>query len=409
MAPSARLVSYLFTSALADAIFPVFYIFLPLFAAELGANPQELGLVGGAAYAVYSFVPFLMGHFSDRRGSRKFFIISSLALLTVVSVLYSVSSSSLAIITVRVFEGIGWAMLWPAMEAAIVEDPARDSRSSLAIFNYTWAAGAAVGPGIGTFLVTTFSYRDAFVISSLLFVIAIVMNSAASLGEQERRRATMGVLAPGGRPSLASTVRRTFFSEDPARNFRVRTSFITMALSNLTLAVLLTFFGPYATSIGITIVLIGGVTSTFGVVRLVIYVFLGNRRLREGALNAEKRNRNLIAFAALASLSSLLLLLRDMTGAVYFLAFALLGFGYSMVYVVSQTNMIADAPTELRGAGAGLFESSIGLGGTVGPILAGATSSGSLATAFMVPVVCLAVALALLYALAGSGRTKTPA
>ncbi len=399
---SAKFASYLFTSALGDAVFPVFYIFLPLFATELGASPLELGLVGGAAYAVYSFMPFVMGHFSDRRGSRKFFILSSLALLAVVSVLYSVSSNAIIIVVVLIFEGTGWAMLWPAMEAAVTEDTSHDSVSSLAIFNYSWALGAAIGPGLGTFLVTTFSYRAAFQASGLLLVVPIISNGMAFFGERGNPPPKAPAERPAMRlrPSLASAARSLFFSADPARNFQVQTSFITMALSTLTSAVFFTFFGPYATSIGITIILVGGVTTTVGVVRLLVYIALGNHSLRERALKAEKRNWDLIAFTTLAALSSLLLFVRDSTGLVYFVAFGLFGFGYSMVYAISQANMIADVPADQRGTGAGLFESSIGIGGTIGPPLAGALSSSSLTTAFTVPVIGLALTLLLLYALA---------
>ena len=122
--PQVRRPSLLVCSGRSDN--PVFYIFLPLFAVTLGANTLELGLVGGTSYAVYSFMPFVMGHISDRRGSRKFFIITSLVILCVVSLLYAASNDPVSLIVVRVFEGVGWAMLWPAMEAAIVEDSARD-------------------------------------------------------------------------------------------------------------------------------------------------------------------------------------------------------------------------------------------------------------------------------------------
>ena len=53
MGSNSRFASYLFSSGLANAILPIFYIFLPIFAARLGANALEIGMVGGAAYAVY--------------------------------------------------------------------------------------------------------------------------------------------------------------------------------------------------------------------------------------------------------------------------------------------------------------------------------------------------------------------
>ena len=405
MALGSKLASYLFTSALANAILPIFSIFLPLFAAELGASPLELGLVGGAAYAVYSFMPFVMGHFSDRSGSRKFFILSSLALLVVVSFLYSASADPVAVVIVRIFEGIGWATLWPAIEAAVTEDTPRDSKSSLAIFNYSWSAGAAAGPGLGTLLVTTLSYRETFLVCSALFVVPLAANTLAFLVEGGRRPAVEpDVEKPSGaRPGLRSSIREIFFTADRERNFRVWTSFITAGLSALTGAVFYTFFGPYAASIGVSVVTIGAATSTLGAVRFVVYLALANRALRNWLLATGRRNRNALAFTSLATLSGLFLLVRDPTAATYFLAFGLLGLGSSLAYAISQATIIGDTPTRVRGAGAGLFESSLGIGGTLGPIVAGAVSSGSLTTAFTVPVAGLGLSLLLLYSLSRVG------
>jgi MFS family permease len=398
VALTPRLAGYLFSAALADALLPIFYIFLPLFAARLGANALELGLVGGASYAVYSFMPFVMGHFSDRGGSRKFFIISSFAVLSVVSILYSISNDPITLITVRIFEGIGWAMLWPAMEAAVTEDTTRDSRSSLAIYNYIWSGGAALGPLVGTLLVTTYSYRSAFFATGILFAFLILLNGA-TFWREKNPPPNRNFDAKSGlrsRSAISSDMRAIFYSGGRSRNLQVWTSLTMMSLSTVTSAVFFTFFGPYASSIGMTVVLIGAVTTTFGVVRFFMYVILANKSLRERTFDVRKRIRNLVVFACIASLSGLLLFVKDPTGVAYFFSFAIFGIGYSVVYAASQTTLIAETAPEQRGAAAGLFESSIGFGGVIGPIVAGAVSSSSLTSAFIVPSASLVFVLTLL-------------
>ncbi len=408
MGPGSRFVVLLFSSALADVIIPIFSIFLPLFAVTLGANSLELGLVGGTSYAVYSFMPFVMGHFSDRRGSRKFFIITSLLILCIVSLLYAASNSAVSLIVIRVFEGVGWAMLWPAMEAAIVEDSSREPKSSLAIFNYVWSAGAALGPGLGTLLVTTSSYRTAFLASGALLVVPIILNGVIFLrerGARSRGNPRRAISGSGERPTLSSSIRGVF-SYGGERSFRVWSSLTLNALATATSAIFFTFFGPYATSIGLTVILIGAATSAFGVVRFFTYVALAKQSLTQKLLAGRMRIRNLIVFACVASLSSLLFLIRDPTGAVYFLSFALFAIGNSAVYAMSQTTLIAETASEQRGVGAGLFESSIGIGGMIGPIAAGAVSSSSLSTAFAVPPAILALALGFLYIMSKVAHTS---
>ena len=410
MGSSSRFGVLLFSSALADLIIPIFSIFLPLFAVTLGANSLELGLVGGTSYLVYSFMPFVMGHFSDRRGSRKFFILGSLMILCVVSLLYAASNSAVSLIVIRVFEGVGWAMLWPAMEAAIVEDSPRDPRSSLAIFNYVWSAGAALGPGLGTLLVTTSSYRTAFIASGLLLAVPIILNGAIFLRERGgASQGSPGRAKPvsGERPTLSSSIRGVFSYGGEKRSFAVWSSLTLNALAVATSAIFFTFFGPYATSIGLTIVLVGAATSAFGAVRFLTYVALARPSLTRKLLDGRVRTRNLIVFACLAAMSSLLFLIRDPSGVVYSLAFALFAVGSSGVYAISQTAMIAETASEQRGVGAGLFESSLGVGGTIGPIAAGAVSSTSLSTAFAVPPVILVLGLGFLYIMSRATRRRS--
>jgi len=179
------------------------------------------------------------------------------------------------------------------------------------------------------------------------------------------------------------------------------------ALATATSAIFFTFFGPYATSIGLTLVLVGAATSAFGMVRFFTYVTLAKQSLTQKLFDGRVRIRNLVVFACVASLSSLFFLIRDSTGAVYFLAFALFAIGNSAVYAMSQTTLIAETASEQTGAGAGLFESSIGVGGMIGPIAAGAVSSSSLSTAFAVPPVILALALGFLYVMSKTSHAST--
>lgn len=397
---SSQYASYLFSSSVADAILPIFYIFLPIFAQKIGATAFELGLVGGSSYAVYSFMPLIMGHFSDRSRSRKFFILTSFVLLAVVSFFYSITLSPITLIITRLFEGTGWAMLWPAMEASISEDSLRDSKKSLGVFNYVWSGGAALGPVIGTLLVS-YSFRFAFFASGILFVILIALNG---LGFIARRKSHMpGTFAKESSmrsydstySSLSSSIREFFFSQDQKRRMQVWVCLLTTALSASTSGVFFTFFGPYATKdIGLTLFMIGAVTTTYGVIRFFSYVVIAKQMIREKVFGA--RNRNLVLFASLASLSSLILMIRDPSGTLYFVSFALFAIGYSTVYAIAQFTLIAESVPEQRGASAGLFESSIGIGAAIGPIVAGAISSRSLDFSFIVPAAGLGFVIVIL-------------
>ena len=83
--------------------------------------------------------------------------------------------------------------------------------------------------------------------------------------------------------------------------------------------------------------------------------------------------------------------MRDSTGFVYLISFALMGVGYSLTQTINQFVLVGRAPSGKLGTAAGIFESSVGGGGLIGPILAGLLTVGSIVNAFYLPLVVLFV------------------
>jgi MFS family permease len=401
---------YLVSAFGANLVLPIFYIFLPLLAHRLGADTLELGLVGGAVYGVYSFMPFIMGHFSDRIGTRKFFIIAALLILAVVSVFYTVISSPAALIITRVFEGIGWAILWPAMEAAIVEDKSRNATRALSMFNFTWSGAAALGPIVGAVLVFYTSIQFAFFVTALILLVVLFVNLFPILfahGNKRRSRVRKEEEVQGNPLSQASKPNADTFQPElkgnGSGNGRTETKkfyILTTALAATSPAILYTFFPPYAESIGISVLSIGVITFMLAGGRFAMYLASTNNRIRQRILKQDARKRTIVASLGLGALSSLLLAIPDKTGVLYYVAFALVGIGYSMTFAIAQVTLIVETNPKQMGRGAGLFESSIGVGGTVGPIVSGLVSHGSLIIPFLVPAFGFAMTLSAISLLA---------
>ena len=125
----------LFSTFVADLVSPIFALYLPLFAFQLGADALEIGLVGGVAWISYSFAPYVIGRYSDRVLRRKWFIALSLAMLSACSFLYVLVESPLQLIALRLLEGIAWSILWPIIDVSISEDVSRESNKALSIYN----------------------------------------------------------------------------------------------------------------------------------------------------------------------------------------------------------------------------------------------------------------------------------
>jgi MFS family permease len=403
---------YLFSAFVGDLLLPVFYIYLPLRGYELGANTLEVGLIGGAAYATYSFMPIVMGRFSDRLGSRILFIVFAFSILSVVSALYYFEATPVELIATRVFEGLGWAMLWPAIDAAISETGGGGASRALGIYNYIWSAAAALGPLLGAVLIADLSIRLAYATASAALALALTTNLVAIVtsprepGEAAlslRLLSVRAFLPEAGRDAAGATTLPSDSEERTGATTRIplwtrtRLSYmLCAAIGSMTAIVCLTFFPPYARSMGMPFFLIGVATLAYGVGRFSMFLLTSKAALRARILDRRNRHRKIVLGLLVASSSALIFTLRDPGGLLYVCAFALIGAGYAFAVTITQAALITEIPPGRMGTGAGIFESSLGMGSAVGPSVAGLVSGGSLRVPFLVPSFAFVVAVVIL-------------
>jgi MFS family permease len=385
---------YLISAFIGDLMLPIFYIYLPLLGYELHASVLEVGLIGGASYATYSFMPFVMGRFSDRVGSRILFIILAFSILSIVSALYVVVQVPELLIVTRFFEGLGWAMLWPAIDAAISETGGEGAAKSLGIYNYVWSAAAAMGPLLGAVLVTEVSIRFAYVTTMSVLLLAAAINLGAVLSRPRgvRQSPTKVVLVDSESPiSVQKETTRVVGATDektPPANVPLRSRLSYMlpsSIGSMTALVALTFFPPYARSMGLSFFLIGVATFAYGGGRFAMFLLTSRSSVRDKVLDKSNRFKKIFLALAIASSAALVFTLRNESGLVYILAFAVIGASYAFVITITQSVLITEIQPSKMGAGAGTFESSLGIGSAIGPSFAGLVSGGSLRVPFVVP------------------------
>jgi MFS family permease len=373
---------YLFTSFAGDLIVPLYSLYLPLLAALSGATVAEVGIVGGASYISYSFMPFIAGRYSDRMKIRRGFILAALGVLAVVSLSYLYVATPLQLIAARVGEGVGWAMLWPTVQAAIAEDTQMEASKSLSIYNTIWSAAAAIGPLVGVVLLLFYqSIRTIFVFSIILLLAAVAVNLLPTRRESRRKegfvdRELSRRIEPSPVVHPLIDIRASYSSW-----FYKLALVYVMAVRG----VLLTFALPLARSTGTSVLLIGEIAIFFGVSRFVTYVFTLRDDIRGWLLATANIRRNVVVGLVLASLGGGLPVIPDKSGATFLASFIIVGVAASVVTAISQTEMLRLDPNK-RGEKAGLQESSIGVGVAFGPIVSGLMSGGSYVVPFFFPL-----------------------
>ena len=352
---------------------PIFSLFLPLLTLEVGGNLLEVGIVGGVSYAIYSFMPFVLGKYSDRIRSKRIFVIASFALLTLVSFVYIIVSDPITLIAARLVEGVGWALMWPSIQASLARNSSGETRRILSIYNSVWSGAAAISPVVGGVLATVGSIRSVFYFTTALFALGLVMN-------------VFFFLASDGRDSRNSSV---IFSAPDKRTHRPKDMsfyFLAVAIGALSTATLLTFFPPFAKVSGISVLAIGVITTAYGFTRFVFYTLTTRANFRMKVLEERHRIRNTVISLGIIAGSSLFLMLGDSTGSSSFLLFALIGVAYSASNTIGQAAIIGDSHLSNIGAAAGTFESAIGIGAFLGPIIAGIATSNTHISPFELPL-----------------------
>lgn len=157
---------------------------LPQMAQSFKVGPNELSM-GMTAYmlTLAVFIP-VSGWVADRLGSRTVFG-AAIVIFTLASVLCGMSGNVFEFTAARILQGMGGAMMVPVGRLIVVRSTSKDKLMK-AIATITWPAIVApvVGPSVGGFITTYFSWHWIFLINVPFGIAAI--SAVAAMVPNER-------------------------------------------------------------------------------------------------------------------------------------------------------------------------------------------------------------------------------
>jgi EmrB/QacA subfamily drug resistance transporter len=151
---------------------------LPQMAISLNSDPVALS-VAVTAYllSVAVFIP-VSGWAADRFGGRTVFR-AAIALFTLGSVLCGLSNNAIELTAARVLQGLGGAMMVPVGRLVLFRSVERSELvRTMAYLQVPAQLGPVLGPPIGGFITTYFSWRWIFLVNVPLGILGIVLVSA---------------------------------------------------------------------------------------------------------------------------------------------------------------------------------------------------------------------------------------
>jgi EmrB/QacA subfamily drug resistance transporter len=148
---------------------------LPQMALSFGVTPAHLS-IGITAYLVTLaiFIP-ISGWIADRYGARTVFS-AAIAVFTIASIFCGVSTGLMQFILARIIQGIGGAMMVPVGRLVVLRSTPKNQLIR-AIATITWPGliATVIGPPVGGFITTYFSWHWIFLINVPIGLVGIAL------------------------------------------------------------------------------------------------------------------------------------------------------------------------------------------------------------------------------------------
>ena len=151
---------------------------LPVYANSLGASGFFIGLIFGVFSVSRSIFLPVFGKLSDKKG-RKPFIVWGLSFYFLASIAFLVSHSLLALVLIRLFQGIASAMIVPVAQAYAAEiTPSGSEGKVMGIMNIALYFGLTAGPVFGGTIKDMFGIQASFGAMGMACVVGFILSLA---------------------------------------------------------------------------------------------------------------------------------------------------------------------------------------------------------------------------------------
>lgn len=366
-----------------------------------GFSPSQIGLILAAYGMTYVVMPAILGHISDKINHKISLIVSvlgqillSVFLLIILSIFSSSSVIFYSIFIEQLFRGLFFSFYWPVIEAYLSEMGEHSDKAhkgSINNFCISWGLGMAVGPFIGGFF-SDFDIIFGFwiVLISHLIALFIILTKIQKSTKKNAKSNKEGISDDNDNLNRSENLGNDFHSDNLENSKKSKKSnhsmkgvnlkkiniflFVIALLYALDSKVFIYYFPNYALlpdGLGWSKPLTGEIMLTFGIGQLTFFII---GRFFKNTFNA--------LLSSIFILSCLLLLLNWVThwifiGVILFFIGLMLG----RLYYVSLELLMIYAKKE-KGQKAGIFESFIGAGAIISPLIAGALAEITLTLPF---------------------------
>ncbi|TFG04773.1 MAG: MFS transporter [Promethearchaeota archaeon] len=399
-----RIVYYL--AAVGDFNMVMLVLLSIIYGTNKGLSTVEIGLIGGAYGFAYIFMPAILGNMSDKF-TRKSSLISATTGQMIITLIFFFIIQVQEFLFYGLFfclflYGVVYGFFWPSIEAFIsehTEHSPKQHEKAIAYFCIAWSIGYSLGPLVGGYL-SDINFILAFILAFILYatsflLICFKLPSIKPKYYNNRKQ--------NNNQYRDNEIKEVHGNKKTHANKKFIMLLMGVMIYGIISKVLLSYFTNYAAlpdGLNWNGTLIGQVMFFFGLGRTSYFIIA---RFLKNSFAA-------ITQSLLVISPCLLLLAFFEPPSIISFIFFIIGFFVGRSYLVSLELMLK-YEQEKKGAKAGIFESSVGIGSALSPLIAGSIAIINLKLPFFIFagfVLLLMVIHLLLRKKVSEGQIKTP-
>ena len=352
-----------------------------LIATRAGADTIAVGWLASAYGLAMIIMPALLGKLFEHIDRKISISIAALGQLFVALFFIGFGNSIIPLIIGNAVLGIVNSLFWPAIEASISERSGHaESTHKTSFFNYcmAWTFGSGIAPYIGGSL-SDINVILAFMYCAIVYFIGFLLILFGFPSQNNLKNPdSSSIVSASSRMSQQKPSEEITQSASLPSNGVLKIQIglmLAVMVSTMGIKVLLSYFPNYAAmeqGLGWTGTLIGSVSLGFGIGRVGYYII--------GRFFEVKYSNIPICLAIFGSSVLVFSVLRNEIA--LGILFLISGIAAAVLYVTSL-ELLLKIERKAKSTAAGVFDSFIGLGAAVSPLIAGLIASKNLLMPFI--------------------------
>lgn len=318
---------------------------LPTYAKQIGGNGLQASLVV-SIFSISSLISRLVtGNVADTLDKKPILLIGVL-IMTTCTFSY-IWIPIIAIILIRIIQGIGWGMSSTSI-AAVISDIVPEERrgEGMGYYSLSMIISMSLAPIVGIMVMNSYNFKVIAIISIVLVIIGTLVSQIVSFPENKRK-------------SKRDNKKRVIVWNELFEQRALLPSVLCFLLS-ITLCGIMSYLMLYGREIKITYIWVYFVGHVLMI--LITRPFMGK-------IFDKKGHAVVVIPGAISMIVGLVILSYANSVPILVVASLFYGFGYGAVQPSLQAWAVNRSPLERKGAANGTFLSSMDLGFTIGSIV----------------------------------------